>query len=99
VLNVLRFAALSKNGEAETLAALDLSLVHGLNEKEVQSAIEELNRSTASIEKQTESLKLQQNAMKSLVKSENRVYQSRSHMEKGQVRKWEVEKGHICAAV
>lgn len=81
------------------MAAQDLSLVHGLNDLEIQNAIEELKRSTAAIEKQTEALRLQQNAMASLVKNDKRTHQERAHAEKGQVRKWDVEKGHINAAV
>jgi hypothetical protein len=94
-----RYATLSKNGQVETLAAQDLSLMQGLNDQEIQNAIEELKRSTAAIEKQTETLRLQQNAMASLVKNDKRTSQARAHTEKGQVRKWDVEKGHINAAV
>ncbi|PVH81258.1 hypothetical protein DL98DRAFT_490263 [Cadophora sp. DSE1049] len=93
------YAVLTKSGEAEKLAAQDLSLVQGLNDQEIQSAIEELKRSTAAIEKQSEALRLQQNAMNALVKSEKRTSQARSHTEKGQLRKWDVEKGHITAAI
>jgi hypothetical protein len=81
------------------LAAQDLSLVQGLHDIEIQNAIEELKRSTAAIEKQTEALRLQQNAMASLVKNDKRTHQARAHAEKGQIRKWDVEKGHINAAV
>jgi hypothetical protein len=88
-----------KNGQVETLAAEDLSVVQGLDDQEIQNAIEELKRSTAAIEKQTEALRLQQNAMASLVKNDKRTHQTRAHTEKGQVRKWDVEKGHINAAV
>jgi hypothetical protein len=81
------------------LSAQDLSLVHGLNDEEIQNAIEELKRSTSAIEKQTEALRLQQNAMTSLVKNNKRTSQMRAHTEEGQLRKWDVEKGHINAAV
>ncbi|KAF8861323.1 hypothetical protein BDZ45DRAFT_265253 [Acephala macrosclerotiorum] len=93
------YATLSKTGEADTLAAQDLSMIQGLNDEEIHTAIEELKRSTAAIEKQTESLQLQQNAMSALVKTEKRAVQARSHTEKGQMRKWEVEKGLINAAI
>ncbi len=88
-----------KTGEAGKLAVEDLSLVQGLNDQEIQIAIEELKRSTAAIEKQSESLRLQQNAMSVLLKNEKRTGQARSHTEKGQLRKWDVENGHISAAV
>ena len=94
-----RYAALSKTGEADALAAQDLSTIQGLNEQEIQNAIEELKRSTAAIEKQSEALRLQQNAMNALVKSDKKATQARSHTENAQVRKWDVEKGHINSAV
>lgn len=90
---------MTKSGEAERLAAQDLSLVQGLNDQEIQTAIDELKRSTAAIERQSEALRLQQNAMNALVKGEKRTSQARSHTERGQLRKWDVEKGHITAAV
>lgn len=74
-------------------------MIQGLNDEEIHIAIEELKRSTAAIEKQTESIRLQQNAMSALVKTEKRAVQARSHTEKGQTRKWEVEKGQISAAI
>jgi hypothetical protein len=94
-----RYATLSKTGEADALAAQDLSLIQGLNEQEIQNAIEELKRSTAAIEKQSEALRLQQNAMNALVKNDKRAVQARSHTENAQVRKWDVEKGHTNSAV
>ncbi|KAL2064073.1 hypothetical protein VTL71DRAFT_4567 [Oculimacula yallundae] len=93
------YATLIKSGEADRLAAQDLSLVQGLNDQEIQTAIEELKRSTAAIEKQSEALRLQQNAMNALVKNEKRASQTRAHIEQGQLRKWDVEKGHITAAI
>ena len=99
ILIIYRYATLSKNGQIESLAAQDLSMVQGLNDQELQSAIEELKRSTTAIEKQTEALKLQQTAMATLVKSTKRTSQARAHTQKGQVRKWDVEKGQINAAV
>lgn len=88
-----------KSGEADKLATQDLSHIEGLNDHELQTAIEELKRSTAAIEKQSEALRLQQNAMASLVKSTRRSKQTRAHTNQSQVRKWDVEKGHISAAV
>lgn len=96
----MRYATLSKSGEASTLAASqDLSTIRGLNDQEIQDAIEELKRSTAAIEKQSEALKLQQNAMNTLVKSNTRAGEARFHTDISQQRKWNVEKGHILSAV
>ncbi len=99
LLTIFRYSILLKNGEVDALAAQDLSLVQGLNDYEIQNAIEELKRSTAAIEKQSEALKLQQNAMSALVKNNKRASQARTYTDKNQVRKWEVEKGQINTAI
>ncbi|TVY48436.1 hypothetical protein LOCC1_G000907 [Lachnellula occidentalis] len=93
------YATLSKSGEAERLAAQDLSSVQGLNDAEIQDAIEELKRSTAAIEKQSEALKSQQNAMSALVKSEKRTSQSRSQTNSSQLKKWNAQKEHVSKAI
>lgn len=98
-LTISRYVTLVKNGEIDALAAQDLSMVQGLNDYEIENAIEELRRSTSAIEKQTEALKLQQNALASLVKNNKRTSQARTNTEKGQIRKWDVEKGQISAAI
>lgn len=90
---------MSKSGEYDVLAAQDLSLVQGLNDYEIQNAIEELKRSTAAIEKQSEALKLQQNAMNTLVKNNKRISQARAQTDKSQLRKWDVEKGQLNATI
>ncbi|CZT53298.1 uncharacterized protein RSE6_14783 [Rhynchosporium secalis] len=93
------YAVLTKSGEAEKIAAQNLLIVQGLNDHEIQTAIEELKRSTAAIEKQSEAMQLQQTALNALVKNEKRASQARAHTEKGQLRKWDVEKGHITIAI
>jgi multidrug resistance efflux pump len=65
----------------------------------MQQAIEELQRSTAAIEKQSETLRLQQNAMRMLINSSAQVEQARSQTNKSQQRKWDMERGHIITAV
>jgi hypothetical protein len=94
-----RYATLTKSGDVERITAQDLSVVQGLNETEIQNAIEELKRSTAAIEKQTETLKLQQNAMSSLVKNEQRANQARASSTVAQHRKWTSESAQVCKAV
>ncbi|TVY30784.1 hypothetical protein LHYA1_G000367 [Lachnellula hyalina] len=93
------YATLSKSGEAERLAAQDLSSIQGLNDTEIQDAIEELKRSTAAIEKQSEALKSQQNAMSALVKNEKRTRQSRTQTSNSQLKKWNAQKGHVSKAI
>jgi hypothetical protein len=77
----------------------DLSTVPRLSDQDIQEAIEELKRSTVAIEKQTESLKHQQNAMRMLVKDNTRLYERRSQANKSQQREWKTEKGSIITAV
>lgn len=89
-----------KSGEADTIAAsIDLSVLRGLDDQEIQDAVEELNRSTAAIEKQTKSLRLQQNAMSTLVRKNVGNDEARSRADRSQQRKWNMEKGQISAAV
>ena len=83
---------MTKSGDFDRISAQDLSAVQGLNESEVYDAIEELKRSTAAIEKQTEALRLQQNAMNSLVKIEQRNRQARASATAAQTRKWASER-------
>jgi hypothetical protein len=94
-----RYAALLKSGAADALAAQDLTIVPRFNEEDIQDAIEELKRSTKAIEKQTENLKLQQNAMSMLVKDNARLHQGRSQANKIQQGKWDMEKANTIAAV
>jgi multidrug resistance efflux pump len=89
-----------KTGEANTLAAThNLSTIRGLDDREIQAAVEELKRSTAAIEKQTDALRAQQSALNTFVKSNAQNSQVRSQADKSQQRKWNVEKGQISAAV
>lgn len=93
------FKYLTQTGEANTLSQNDLSLVLDLNSCELQTAIENLRKSTVAIEKNNEKLRLQQSALSNLIRNEKRTRQARSQVEKGQIRKWGAEKGSISAAV
>lgn len=80
-------------------SAYDLTAIRGLEQDEIQDAVEELKRSTAAIEKQTESLRLQQNAMNTLIKNKSRNDQARIQSEKSQLRKWSTEKDQAVSSV
>jgi uncharacterized membrane protein len=55
---------LDKSGHVDRLAALhDLGEVQAFTEHDIRAAIDELDRSTAAITKQTESLRQQQDAL------------------------------------
>ncbi|RDL38167.1 Uncharacterized protein BP5553_05600 [Venustampulla echinocandica] len=93
------YATLLKTGEAENLAAQDLSAIRGLNDSEIQGAIEELKRSTAAIEKQSETLRLQHNALSALVKNDQQSTQARSQSDNAQLKKWTAKKDQLNKAV
>jgi hypothetical protein len=64
-----RYAALDANGQVDRLASLhDLAEVQPISEDDVRAAIEDLQRSTATIAKQTNTLRRQQDALSRLVK-------------------------------
>ena len=80
-------------------AAHDLSAFPALDDQDIQEAIEELKRSTFAIEKQTENLKLQQNAMSVLVRDNARLHQEQLRAKKSQQRTWEAERAKTIIAV
>lgn len=88
-----------KSGEAELLAAQDLSQVQALDDQELRTAIDEIRRSTANIERHTESLKLQKTALEALIKTERKTRDARVEAEEEQVRKWEAERSQIAREV
>ena len=95
-----RYATLVRNGDVEAIAsAYDLAAIRGLEHDEIRDAVEELKRSTAAIEKQTETLRLQQNAMNTLIKNKSRNDQARVQSEKSQLRKWSTEKDQAVSSV
>ncbi|EFQ35975.1 hypothetical protein CGRA01v4_07683 [Colletotrichum graminicola] len=75
------YSSLDKSGQIDKLvASQDLASVQAFSEREIQTAIDELNRSTAAIVKQTETLKQQQDALAKLVKSSAKVEEARSDL-------------------
>jgi uncharacterized protein YoxC len=95
-----RYNELVKSGQAKKLEdAQDLSAICDLNDDQLKTAIEELQRSTAAIKKQTETLRQQQNALALLVKSNTKNSKARSEANLRQLQKWEAEKGQINSAL
>lgn len=83
---------LQKSGDVEILEETqDLAQVRGFSDQELQIAIEDLRRSTAAVEKQTESLQIQQDALSSLVKINSQNYEARSTINKSQYKAWSIE--------
>ncbi|KAI3400630.1 hypothetical protein diail_2342 [Diaporthe ilicicola] len=84
------YLAIEQNGKAESLAAsADLSRVQAFSDQEIIDAIEELNRSTDAINKQTETLRQQQNALSRLITTSGKTGDARSDLEAKRLYQWE----------
>ncbi|RYC93975.1 hypothetical protein BFJ63_vAg3272 [Fusarium oxysporum f. sp. narcissi] len=82
------YTALDKRGQVDRLADLhDLGEVQAVNEDDIRAAIEELNRSTATISKQTETLKQQRDALARLVKKRDEAESQRRDLEEARLNK------------
>ena len=77
----------------------DLAGCQELDEKEMRSAIGELDRSSAAIAKQAETLKLQQDALARLVKANAKSQEARSDLELKRAQKREVDRKRTTAIV
>lgn len=95
-----RYSALQKSGESEVLASSqDLSLVRGVCDSDIESAIEQLQKSTIAIERQTKTLRTQQEAVAALVKDNGQHYAARAAAESTQFRAWTTENDQTRSAV
>lgn len=99
ILTRSSYAKLLKSGDAERIAAGDLSAVEELHDQDIRQAIEELKRSTIAVEKQNDALRLQQAALSSLVGSESRATQARAKATTEQLRKWDIEQERVSREV
>lgn len=96
----IRYSSLDKTGRIDKLvASQDLATVQALSEREIQIAIDELNRSTAAIVKQTETLKQQQDALAKLVKSNAKVEEARSDLVFQRNQKHDAERKKMITSV
>ncbi|ESZ97172.1 hypothetical protein SBOR_2428 [Sclerotinia borealis F-4128] len=94
------YDVLSQSGDADKIAnSQDLSSICDLSDEQLHTAIEELQRSTTAIEKQSEALQLQQSALALLVKNNKKAGAARTEADTKQLRKWEAEKGQVNSAV
>jgi hypothetical protein len=94
-----RIAALQKSGEYDHILAQDLAQFGSVDSHQIRDAIDELKRSTASIEKHNDNLALQQNAMNSFLRNEERRIKARSQTSNSQLNQWAAERGHVSKAV
>ena len=97
---LVRYNPPPKSGQAELLLELEEgNQVLVLTDHEIQEAINQLQTSTAAIEKQSEILRVQQDAVASLVALNGRQAQSRSAANGLQNRTWIAENEQINTAV
>lgn len=95
-----RYTALDQSGEVDRLAALhDLAEVQAVSEDDMRRAVAELQLSTETIAKQTETLRQQHDALSRLVKKQGDNDARRREMSLSRQRRAETDKRHIAAEV
>lgn len=91
---------MDKSGQVDRLAdAHDLGDVLAVHEDDMRTAIEELNRSTATISKHTENLRQQQDALARLVKKRTETESKRQNLEETRLQKSASERKRLAAEV
>ncbi|VUC21980.1 unnamed protein product [Clonostachys rosea] len=94
------YTTLDKTGQVDRLAALhDLAEVQAVSEDDIRAAIDELNRSTEAISKQTETLRQQQDAFSRLIKKASDSSARRETFEAERQRKAITEHKYVSAEV
>lgn len=94
------YTTLDKTGQVDKLAALhDLAEVQAVSEDDIRIAIDELNRSTEAITKQTETLRQQQDAFSRLIKKASDSSARRETFEVERQRKAITEHKYVSAEV
>lgn len=95
-----RYLAIERNGKAESLAAsADLSSVQAFSDQEILDAIQDLNRSTDAINKQTETLRQQQSALSRLITASGKTSDARSNLEAKRLYEWESSRKALQTSV
>ncbi|KAK4223638.1 hypothetical protein QBC38DRAFT_44142 [Podospora fimiseda] len=95
-----QYVALEQSGITEKLASsAHLSTTQALSDHDIRDAIDQLNRSTQAITKQTETLKQQHEALDRLVSGDRRARQERAIFESEQKRKWDSRRLHLATQV
>ncbi|KAK7735956.1 hypothetical protein SLS53_007335 [Cytospora paraplurivora] len=94
------YLAIERNGKADDLAAsANLSTTQALMDQELKDAIDELARSTEAINKQTETLRQQQDALSRLLTTNGKSGGARSDLEAKRLYKWDTDRKHLNTAV
>ncbi|PSR81085.1 hypothetical protein BD289DRAFT_454963 [Coniella lustricola] len=94
------YHSLQRAGKVDSLTdTADLAKVQALSTREIQDAIDELDRSTDAINKQTETLVQQQDALSRLLTSSDRNGDARAGLEVTRLQKWESDRKGLDASV
>lgn len=95
-----RYSSLDQSGEVDQLVASeDLTIVPAVTEEELKAAIEELDRSTASIARQTDTLKQHHNALAKLISDDAKAADTRSRLAEKRAAKQDAERKSLLTTV
>ncbi|OIW32904.1 hypothetical protein CONLIGDRAFT_570660 [Coniochaeta ligniaria NRRL 30616] len=79
---LLQYSALEKSGKANQLdASIDVASGQTFHDEDIRTAIQQLNRSTDAIGRQTETLRHQQDALARLIKNDSKDAQARAGLD------------------
>lgn len=94
------YGKLKGNGTVRAIqASSDLTTVRPFDESDIRTALDTLKASTAAIEKQTRTLRIQQGALLSYGKSLDDGELRRKHASEQKRKKYALEKQHVQTAV
>ncbi|KAH8902489.1 hypothetical protein BR93DRAFT_887190 [Coniochaeta sp. PMI_546] len=97
---LLQYSALEKSGRANQLdASIDVASGQIFHDEEIRTAIQELNRATDAISKQTETLRHQQDALARLIKSESKDTRDRASLDLKQSQALELDRKAVLSSV
>lgn len=100
MLTSCRYNELDNGGHVDNLAELhDLAEVQAIHQDDIRAAIQELNRSTATINKQTETLRHQQDALSRLATKSADSHAQRQQLEAASNRKSQTDKSRVTTEV
>lgn len=95
-----RYNELDNGGHVDNLAELhDLAEVQAIHQDDIKAAIQELNRATATINKQTETLRHQQDALSRLATKTADSHAQRQQLETASNRTAQTDKSRVTTEV
>jgi len=94
------YGKLKRNGTVRAIqASNELTTVRPFGESDIRSALDALKASTSAIEKQTQTLRIQQEALLSYGKGLDEGVSRQKHASKLRGKKYALEKQHVQTAV